>query len=715
LVNFLTPFCVVALALACALAPRAHAQDEAQPAGVSTTQDVETIEVRGEQSDVPEFLDTPIEIEVIPEQRLQELPARDLADVAANLPGIRVQRRVQGQGAAASVEGLPPEYTKALVNGQHYAGEIGGVTDLEDLPLANAARVLVLRGPQAMRYGSDAGGAVIEIETFRPPADDGWRFALDSGLGSYDAGYASQVSGVRVGRFGATLATTYNTIDGWNDNGSDALVGGPGRDYREQWQDAYSTFEFQATPDFLISSNVGWRKDKDENEDPVVNEDGSTSGPRTNTRWITSLGFAAQLGENTELESELYRYASNMNSSIGREFTLKEDEWRYDGALTQRFEVFGQEPSLRLGFDWRRPSLDQTESQVAGEGVPPPPASPDDPSEVEFEKEKLDERFNVTGIYAILEAPVHELVTFQFGAREQFHSEFDSEFVPQVAMLVEPASWLKLRASWGKSYRTPSLRDLYGPPVPNLGGAYFLSGNPNLKPEYAEGLRGGFELLPHDDVWLSATFFTNTIKDFIRSALAEDGVFTGWNWPEPPDDPNDYCFDFPDEPECSEPSPVFAQLFERTNLDEVKTSGAEANLRIQPHPLVSLHVGYTWLNTWVKSAPLPDLRELPNEPEHTLDLDATFTEPNYRGSLLVRARWRDGALMEGSGTGGVGFTTTEHSHPSWVLGMRLRQPIRAGLSVYIDLDNITNTKAVDSYEIRGFNAFVGVRYQFDSN
>jgi outer membrane receptor for ferrienterochelin and colicin len=96
-------------ALVFAFAAPVRAQDAAQPSAISGTDDVETIEVVGEQKeDQPEFLDTPIEVEMIPQARLQELPAHDLADVAANLPGIRVQRRVQGQGSAASVEGLPP-------------------------------------------------------------------------------------------------------------------------------------------------------------------------------------------------------------------------------------------------------------------------------------------------------------------------------------------------------------------------------------------------------------------------------------------------------------------------------------------------------------------------------------------------------------------------------------------------------------------------------
>jgi outer membrane receptor protein involved in Fe transport len=699
-------------ALVLAFAAEVRGQDAAQPSGISTTEDVETIEVIGPaKKDQPEFLDTPIEVEMIPQARLQELPAHDLADVAANLPGIRLQRRVQGQGAAASVEGLPPEYTRALVNGQHYAGELGGVTDLEDLPLANASRVLVLRGPQAMRYGSEAGGAVIEIETFRPPPDDGVDFRLDAGGGGYERGYASQVTGGRYGRFGATLATTYSGVDGWNDRGSDAVVTAPGRDYREEWQDAYGTFEFQASERLLLSSNVGWRKDQDKGGGPDPGE-GSLSGKRDTWRWITSVGFAASLGEDTDLESEVYRYASNLKSSIGRDFRLQDEEYRYDGALTRRFELFGQEPALRLGFDWRLPSLDLSESQVASDAPPVPPTDPSDPGDgTTLVSDSQNERFTATGVYAILTAPLHETVEVQLGAREQFHSRFDSEFVPQVALLVRPTTWLKLRGSWGTSYRTPSLRDLYEPPVPNLGGAYFLSGNPDLKPEHAEGLRGGFELEPLDELSFSATFFTNRITDYIRSAKSDPSFVVGWNWPSN-DDP--WCQEHPSD--CGlEPTPITANLFEKTNLDDVRTSGLEANLTYDPHPLVSLHAGYFFMDTWVKSAPLPDLHELPNEPRYTVDLDATVTAPRWDTNLLVRARWRDGALTEASGTGSVSFTSQDHSDPSWVVDLRLRQPLRSGLTLYLDLNNLTNTKAVDSYEIRGFNAFVGVRYDFDSN
>ena len=59
-----------------------------------------------------------------------------------------------------SIEGMPPEYTLLLVDGQRWSGEIGGVGDASDISLQNVERIEVLRGGQGARYGGDAGGGI---------------------------------------------------------------------------------------------------------------------------------------------------------------------------------------------------------------------------------------------------------------------------------------------------------------------------------------------------------------------------------------------------------------------------------------------------------------------------------------------------------------------------------------------------------------------------
>jgi len=668
---------------------------------VLTPAGVETIEVVGKLEEPPIHLDTPMEVEAISEARVRDLPAQSLADVAANLTGVRTQQRVQGQGSAASIEGLPAEYTKALVNGHHYAGQLGGVADLEDLPTANAGRILVLRGPQATRYGSEASGAVIDIQTLAPPRDDGWRLLLDGGGGGDAHVYGSQVTSARVGALGATLATTYNTIDGFDERGSDAVITGPGANSQESWQDGYGTLEYAASESLLLRSNFGWRKD----ETSIRGDNGEPDESTITPRWITSAGFNAQLDADTELEAQVFRFDSDLDSTIGRDFELRDEEWVVDASLARSFALLGVEPALRVGVDWRVPSLDLREGELdpaLGDGL---------------SAGNVQERATSTGFYAILETRLTDWANLQLGGREQMHSEFESEFVPQAALLLEPRSGVRLRLSWGTGYRTPSLRDLHQPAVPNLGGAYYLAGNPDLKTESAVGLRAGVEIDPFDTLSLSATFFSNRVDDYIRSARA--GVVQTGELPAPPALPPDslICRLAPADPRClpGGPTPIYSQLFRKENLDLLRTRGVEAQIRYRPHPLIDLRGGYGYLTTQVDSPTLIGLDELPNEPRHTVDLDATIALPRIDTIVFARARWRDGALVEASGTGIASFTGEEHSHPSWVVDVRVRQPLRSGLSLYVDVKNLTNTKAVDSYEIRGVTVFAGISLDLESN
>lgn len=70
---------------------------------------------------------------------------------------------------------------------------------------------------------------------------------------------------------------------------------------------------------------------------------------------------------------------------------------------------------------------------------------------------------------------------------------------------------LKLRASYGTAFRSPSFLDLYGQSA-------FYVGNPNLRPERARGWDGGVDYyLPNQRGTLSATWFETRFTDLIAS------------------------------------------------------------------------------------------------------------------------------------------------------------------------------------------------------
>lgn len=84
-----------------------------------------------------------------------------------------------------------------------------------------------------------------------------------------------------------------------------------------------------------------------------------------------------------------------------------------------------------------------------------------------------------------------------------------------VAWMVLPKR-LKLRASYGTAFRSPSFLDLYGTST-------FYVGNPGLRPERAKGLDAGFDVYLQDpDLVLGVTWFDTRFKDLIVSDFSRN-------------------------------------------------------------------------------------------------------------------------------------------------------------------------------------------------
>jgi outer membrane receptor for ferrienterochelin and colicins len=684
----------LARALACigvTLVGVARAEElERQPA------QVETITVRGRAEQREILGRQPVELEVVSAERIRALPASDAAAVMGKLPGIRVQQRAQGEEAAVSIEGMPPTYTRILVDGQRYTGELGGVADLADLPLTDAERIELLRGPQALQYGSDAGGGVINLVTRAAPREPGARLELDSRLGGEGFIYGSQVSAGRWGPLGATLRATHDQSDGFEPRGSGAVIVAPGESARKRTEDAYATLEYDLAETARLRSNLGWRFEREDIADAGTRRD--------HQRWLGTLGLTTRLGHETDWKTDLVFFRGDTESSAGREFAMLEDEWRLTSALSHAFAGLGLNHSLTAGADLLVPALDLDESGLEGLGDAPVLGA-----------SHTRESFSELGLFLQWQIGWRERATLQLGARSQLHSEFEDRVVPQVALVLQPASALSVRLGYGTNYHTPSLRDLYQPPVAQLGGAYFLAGNPALRPESSTGLRASLEWAPRPQLRASIAGFWNSIDDHIRSQLAGD-IQIGQTLLPPLSGPDSLiCRLDPGNERCQPMvSPALRNLFAKSNVDRVRTRGLELQVWLQPHPRVDLRLGYTFLLTRMRSQSLSGLDELPNEPPHTVDVEAAFEIPPWDTRLVARARWRDSAIAEGSGTGLASFADPrQRTDPSLVIDLRLLQPLGERLALFLDVENASDEESVDSYEIRGRRLMVGVRMEME--
>jgi iron complex outermembrane recepter protein len=136
-----------------------------------------------------------------------------------------------------------------------------------------------------------------------------------------------------------------------------------------------------------------------------------------------------------------------------------------------------------------------------------------------------------------------EGLTLSLSARYDDYEVFGTTTNPKVALTYDPVKWLSLRATWGKSFRAPTVVDkvasqanglacvspgvlgqcipffFFAPPgvalPPNPVFLYETGARPDLKPETSKNWSFGFDLKPIEHLTISPTFFHIDYKNLI--------------------------------------------------------------------------------------------------------------------------------------------------------------------------------------------------------
>lgn len=85
-----------------------------------------------------------------------------LSDVLKEQAGISL---TSGFGAGVQLQGLNPDYTIILIDGEPLIGRTAGVLDLNRISVGNIKKIEIVKGPSSSLYGSEAMAGVINIIT----------------------------------------------------------------------------------------------------------------------------------------------------------------------------------------------------------------------------------------------------------------------------------------------------------------------------------------------------------------------------------------------------------------------------------------------------------------------------------------------------------------------------------------------------------------------
>ena len=418
---------------------------------VITAANYEEIIVTGTRTPI-ETGNVPAAVTVINRQDIDELQVNSVPELLRGVAGIDVTIS-GGYGKAAEVRmrGTGTNHVLVLIDGIRVGSATLGFAAFEHLPPALIERIEIVRGPRSSLWGSEALGGVIQIFT-RQGSGEKPRLSLDVGGGSFDT---FEVTG---GVSGEYRDFDYSAAVSWFDSlGIDArqpTSGFFGVDQPDN--DGYDniSMQFRGGYDFGATGRI---------EAFIMRSEGTTEydgGFQDETDFLQqaaggSLSFSPAESWNTSLRlsesrDEMDNFSPSGIFSSRFDTRLRQLSWQNDISLFDRH-------LLTFGVDFREDKVD---------------------SSADYARTHRD-NIGIFGQYG-LNFHGHQLIA---SVRWDDDEIFGSKTTGGAGWSYAWNDNLRLYASYGTAYRTPTFNELFFP--------YF--GNPDLSPETAESWEAGLE------------------------------------------------------------------------------------------------------------------------------------------------------------------------------------------------------------------------------
>lgn len=527
--------------------PDTQAADEIteQPAQEDEEADIELV-VTGKkdplsQTSSPEY--------VITQEEIQKQGANSLAETLRNLPGFAINDAGFGADIHTGTfyRGNSINQSVFLINGRPINTNVNtyhGATDLNSIPVESIEKVELSSGTSSTLYGSEAFGGVVNIITkqgseipqlnglaeYGSYDQDNYRASYGATAGNlrYNFGYEeyNADNNYRVPRGAANRGPDGRLFNG--DTATSNYFGGLSLDVNSRNTislDAYKIssrkgllyFGFPLQRDRLDHDafNVGlsWKALLGEGEDSVLRTTLSYNQDYFNTYGPTQNIF--------------YRQGTLNSRSVNARV---EHDWQLNSSN-----------NLRWGLDLKNNFLDGDVLSTA-------------PSRIALNQNESKDRFE-TAIFALNTWKITEQFQADLGVRQNFNSEFGSNFNPSVGLRWAASPRVALRGSWASVQRNPGLDQLYVYDT-----VHNWLPNSDLEPETGSSWTAGVDVNFTESLTGQFTYFGSSLSDRL-------GIEQG-RW---------------------------------TNIGLVNTNGLEAGLRWQVSPKWSTFLNYTYTDAEIKT------------------------------------------------------------------------------------------------------------------
>lgn len=434
--------------------------------------------------------DVIVATEVISREEIERSGASDLAAVLVEQTGVELLGG-HPAGAGVMLQGIGSERVLVLLDGHPIAGRIAGEFDVSRIPTSVIEQIEIVKGPQAVLYGSDAMGGVINVIT-RGGDGEGFRLSGQATAGS---------QGRLDGGLGASLVR--GAASARVDVGRRSMESTPGR----------SELIGALAERNDLAAKLAWTSEAVALEANVLALDerqrwksGASYSFADNEQWTGTL--SARRGHLTAIvHGSAFDHLSRGSSQplpIAGDTGQRQTQRIVQGELLYNTALGAAGRStLDVGMQLRR---DATRSVRIPGGLR-----------------------SLTTIEPMtqLEWLATDNLGLTGGVRVSRSSRWGTQTSPRIALRYRPDEVLTVRASAGTGFRAPDFRELYMFFV-NDGVGYSVRGNPSLRPEHSRNVSLGLEL-NRDVAFARVQVFWNEFRDFIEtraiSAPNEPPVF----------------------------------------------------------------------------------------------------------------------------------------------------------------------------------------------
>jgi len=443
-------------------------------------------------------------VRVIDAKKFQAQGSFNLRDVLTNELNIRVTQDPV-LGSSMNIQGVGGQNIKILIDGVPVVGRENGSVDLSQINLNNIERIEMVEGPMSVSFGTDALGGVINLISKQPKSQQVKAgintFAESNGQYNID-GFAS-ISGKK---WNSSLSGGRNYFEGFSTD--------PNSRYK-LWKPREQYFADITIGRIIKNGTIRW-SNKWFNE-KVTNRDSGTITPYFAygldqyyyTQRLTSAFFYNQKFNGGNQLNIIASYSGyrRINNAVRKDLVTLQENLVPDAS--QQDTTFYSEVMSRGTFS----KNDKSKKYNYQLGY-----------ETNFENiqgnQIRDNSQSISdySVFASSEIRYSKLL-IRPGLRYTYNTLFKAPLIPSLNLKYDISEKLTARASYGRGFRAPSLKELY---LNFVDPSHNVQGNPNLNAETGDNFQLSlqYEYKFSERVFrLEPSFFYNHVSNMIDLAL----------------------------------------------------------------------------------------------------------------------------------------------------------------------------------------------------